>query len=55
MQQQDLGQRERAVWIDPNKKVTGTIMTQVIPFADATFLKLYNEFERGVYDALKSA
>jgi methyl acetate hydrolase len=42
-------------WIDPNKKVTGTIMTQVMPFADGTSLKLYNEFERGVYDALKSA
>ena len=42
-------------WIDRSKKVTGTIMTQVMPFADATSLKLYGEFERGVYDALKSA
>jgi CubicO group peptidase (beta-lactamase class C family) len=42
-------------WIDPSKKVTGTIMTQVLPFADATSLRLYGEFERGIYDALKSA
>jgi methyl acetate hydrolase len=42
-------------WIDPSKRVTGTIMTQVMPFADDTVLKLYAEFERGVYDSLKSA
>lgn len=42
-------------WIDPKKKVTGTYLTQVLPFADPTSLKLYGEFERGVYDALKSA
>jgi CubicO group peptidase (beta-lactamase class C family) len=42
-------------WIDPNKKVTGTYLTQILPFADATSLKLYGEFERGIYDALKSA
>jgi CubicO group peptidase (beta-lactamase class C family) len=42
-------------WIDPSKKVTGTYMTQLLPFADPTSLKLYGEFERGIYDALKSA
>jgi CubicO group peptidase (beta-lactamase class C family) len=42
-------------WIDSNKKVTGTYLTQVLPFADPTSLKLYGEFERGVYDAMKSA
>ena len=42
-------------WIDPTKRVTGTYLTQVLPFADATSLKLYGEFERGIYDALKSA
>jgi methyl acetate hydrolase len=42
-------------WIDPSKRVTATIMTQVQPFADPTVLKLYADFERGVYDALKSA
>ena len=42
-------------WIDPNKRVTGTIMTQLLPFADAEVLKLYAQFESGLYDALKAA
>ena len=33
--------------IDPNKRVTGTIMTQLLPFADAEVLKLYAQFESG--------
>jgi CubicO group peptidase (beta-lactamase class C family) len=42
-------------WIDPTKRVTGLIMTQVLPFADQTSVRLYGQFERGVYNALKSA
>jgi methyl acetate hydrolase len=42
-------------WIDPDRKVTGTIMTQLLPFADGEVLKLYADFERGLYDALKAA
>ena len=42
-------------WIDPTKRVTGTIMTQLLPFADTEVLKLYADFERGLYDALKAA
>jgi methyl acetate hydrolase len=42
-------------WIDPTKRVTGTIMTQLLPFADAAVLKLYAQFESGLYDALKAA
>jgi CubicO group peptidase (beta-lactamase class C family) len=42
-------------WIDPTRRVTGLIMTQVLPFADQTAVKLYGQFERGVYSALKSA
>jgi methyl acetate hydrolase len=41
-------------WLDPAKKVTGLIMTQILPFADPRAVKLYGEFERGVYDALKA-
>jgi CubicO group peptidase (beta-lactamase class C family) len=40
-------------WIDPQKHVTGVILTQTLPFADDRAVKLYGEFERGVYDALK--
>ncbi|MBV9250069.1 MAG: beta-lactamase family protein [Acetobacteraceae bacterium] len=36
-------------WIDPNKHVTGVIMTQILPFADPGVLKLLAEFERGLY------
>jgi CubicO group peptidase (beta-lactamase class C family) len=41
-------------WIDPQKRVTGVILTQILPFADHRAVKLYGEFERGVYDALQS-
>ena len=30
-------------------------MTQILPFADAPVLKLYERFERGVYKTLKTA
>jgi CubicO group peptidase (beta-lactamase class C family) len=42
-------------WIDPNKKVTGTIMTQVLPFVDPQVMRAYDQFERGVYGALPSS
>jgi methyl acetate hydrolase len=42
-------------WIDPTKRVTGTFMTQMLPFADAEVLKLYAQFESGLYEALKAA
>jgi methyl acetate hydrolase len=42
-------------WIDPASNVAGVIMMQMLPFADARALKLYREFERGVYHAIKSA
>jgi methyl acetate hydrolase len=42
-------------WIDPTKRVTGTIMTQMLPFADTEVLNLYAQFESGLYDALKAA
>lgn len=36
-------------WLDPRKRVAGVIMTQVLPFADATVLGLLDRFERAVY------
>jgi len=42
-------------WLDPARKVTGLIMTQILPFADARVLKLYGRFESSVYEALKTA
>jgi methyl acetate hydrolase len=42
-------------WIDPQKRVTGVILTQILPFADQRAVRLYLDFESGVYDALKAA
>ena len=42
-------------WLDPSKRVTGLIMTQILPFADHRAVKLYGQFESGVYEALKAA
>jgi CubicO group peptidase (beta-lactamase class C family) len=38
-------------WIDPGKRVAAVFMTQVLPFADGRALRLYRQFERGVYAA----
>ena len=39
-------------WLDPNKRVAGVLMTQVLPFADPTVLRVFADFERTVYAAL---
>jgi methyl acetate hydrolase len=41
-------------WIDPQKQVTGVILTQILPFADHRALRLYGEFEQGIYGALNA-
>jgi methyl acetate hydrolase len=41
-------------WIDPQQRVTGVILTQILPFADPQAVRLYGEFESGVYDALRA-
>jgi CubicO group peptidase (beta-lactamase class C family) len=42
-------------WLDPRRKVTGLIMTQILPFADPQVLALYGAFERGIYQAAGKA
>ena len=39
-------------WIDPVQRVSGVILTQILPFADAKVLDLFAQLERGVYTAL---
>jgi methyl acetate hydrolase len=39
-------------WLDPTKRITGTIMTQLLPFADDQVLQLFAQFESGVYGAI---
>jgi methyl acetate hydrolase len=42
-------------WLDPTKRITGTIMTQLLPFADQRVLDLLAQFESGLYRAATSA
>lgn len=39
-------------WIDPAKGVAGVILMQLIPFADAKALAVFDRFEKAVYAAL---
>jgi CubicO group peptidase (beta-lactamase class C family) len=39
-------------WLDPEQRVGGVILTQILPFADPQVLGLFAELERGVYAAL---
>jgi CubicO group peptidase (beta-lactamase class C family) len=41
-------------WIDPDKRVAAVFMTQVLPFADTRALRLYRQFERGIYTVTKA-
>jgi hypothetical protein len=40
--------------IDPQKRVTGVILTQILSFADDRVVRLYGQFERSVYNALQN-
>jgi methyl acetate hydrolase len=42
-------------WIDPVKRVTGTIFTQTLPFYDPGIVNLYGQFEQGLYGGLRRA
>jgi CubicO group peptidase (beta-lactamase class C family) len=42
-------------WIDPARDITGVILMQVLPFADAKCLSAFSAFESGVYAGLDSA
>jgi methyl acetate hydrolase len=39
-------------WIDPNRRIAAVFMMQVLPFADSRALRVYRQFERGMYGAL---
>jgi CubicO group peptidase (beta-lactamase class C family) len=36
-------------WIDPTQRLTGVILTQILPFADAPALNTFEQFETAVY------
>ncbi len=41
-------------WIDPISGIAGVIMMQYLPFADARALAVYDAFERGTYQLVKT-
>lgn len=41
-------------WIDPTKRIASVFMTQVLPFADVRALRIYRQFERGIYLAMNA-
>ena len=41
-------------WLDPQKRVTGVFLTQVLPFADGPAVRVYGDFEKAVYGTLAS-
>ncbi|MGH7076808.1 MAG: hypothetical protein ACREFU_01780, partial [Acetobacteraceae bacterium] len=42
-------------WIDPGSQVAGVFLTQILPFADARVLDLYEAFEAEMYRRTKPA
>jgi CubicO group peptidase (beta-lactamase class C family) len=36
-------------WLDPRRQIAGVLLTQILPFADATVLRLLDDFETAVY------
>ena len=36
-------------WIDPARRIASVFMTQVLPFVDFRALRIYRQFERGIY------
>jgi len=36
-------------WIDPERRIAGVLLSQILPFADPEALKLFATFERAVY------
>jgi CubicO group peptidase (beta-lactamase class C family) len=49
------GAQNTHYWIDPQKRVAAVFLTQILPPADPPALRVYGEFESGVYGALKAA
>jgi methyl acetate hydrolase len=42
-------------WIDPQKRLAGVFLTQILPFADEAAVRAYGEFEKAVYGSMRTA
>jgi hypothetical protein len=36
-------------WLDPTRRLTGVILTQILPFADPAALGVFERFEKAIY------
>ena len=41
-------------WIDPVRRISAVFMTQILPFADDRTLRIYRQFERGIYASARA-
>ena len=41
-------------WIDPQRHIAAVFMSPVLPFADGRALRVYRQFERGIYATLRA-
>jgi CubicO group peptidase (beta-lactamase class C family) len=46
------GLLNRYYWVDPVKKLTAAMFTQLLPFYDARVVELYGKFEQALYGDL---
>ena len=42
-------------WLDPQKRIAGVFLTQVLPFADGPAVRIYGDFEKAVYGISQAA
>ena len=42
-------------WVDPKNGIAGIFAAQMYPFVEEGFLRLYQDFEKAVYDSLQAA
>jgi CubicO group peptidase (beta-lactamase class C family) len=42
-------------WLDPQKRVAAVFMTQILPFADGPAVRAYGDFEKAIYDTMRTA
>jgi CubicO group peptidase (beta-lactamase class C family) len=42
-------------WLDPQKRIAGVYLTQILPFADGAALRAYGDFEKAVYGSQRTA
>jgi methyl acetate hydrolase len=42
-------------WLDPQKRIAGVFLTQILPFADILAVRAYGDFEKAIYGVSQAA